>query len=680
MNEPSSIARHRDAWALSAVPAGFFTYVELLKAHRSTVWVGGTPAGWAGAGLGFLLYWLIMGVLSEGFLFKLSRTHARARTSPPVGLAVAAAGLFTWGIAGLLAGNLRSATVAGVPLAAALLLGAVRWRSWRGPGGLLGSCLNALVAFFGGIAALVATNEIAFLSSKRAALVTLASAAIVAGAWILLETLRKRRGWARAGLALCFAGAVAAAVAWPVSPAARSETAAPNLLLITCDALRADCASVYGGPVPTPAFEALAARGTLYEHAYSFAPWTLPSMVGLFSSRYPPGIPADSPPDQWLAELGHCRVPAEAVTLAEDLRKAGYATAGFTANPLLTRTNGMLRGFQCARVFGHRIPVRKGWSSQLPALQGALAHLWPGQFPERPVDTSRILTGYARRFIERNRAEPFFLWVHFMDPHAAFDPPDRYRTLEGPHPVFCDADERWGWAGYPRDPETHSIILSEEDQRYVESLYRGEVRYVDECIGRLLEALRGLQLDERTVVCLTADHGEEFWEHGCFGHGQSLYDELVRVPLILAGPGIPAGRIESPVSALDLMPTLASMLGREVDPTWVGKVLPMQEEEGVAGEACLFRATNPLLVREPFEGIRLGPWKLVVGLRSGKSMLYHLSDDPSEEKDLSEAMPDRAAALRERLGEMDDQTITPSESIEPGMDETLQNLRTVGYL
>jgi len=675
--------------ALLLPSALFLTCFELMKARRSSVWMGADLADWPGVLLGLGTYLALFGVLTQGVCWKSARLTGPRRHA--VLLRQAAAVVLAWLLFALICGTVRGPTIA---LVAATLFGL-----WVGP--LLlnrgGRDLTApwsvlcTVALLAGASSLVVSDDLSILSPDRLTLVTVWPAVYalevgLATAWVWL--------FCRNPSVYLKGAAIALPIAFPFLVLATHASSLPgkigtkpNLVLITCDALRADCCSAYGGDVPTPAIEALADRGVLFERSYSLAPWTLPSMVGMFESAYPSGIAPHTPEDRWLLDLALCRIDDETPTLAELLAASGYATGGFTANALLQGRNGMLRGFGRTAVLSHRTPVRTGVLRQLPVLQSVTARLWPMSAPERPVDTTRILTRYARRFIRLHREEPFFLWLHFMDPHAAYNPPAEYRTLEGPHPVFCNSDPRWGWAGYPRDPETGDIVLPPAEERYVESLYRGEVRYVDQCIGRVVDALVRSRVEDRTFVCVTSDHGEEFWEHGRYGHGQSLFDELVRVPLVVAGPGLAARRVEHRVSGIDLMPTVSDLVGLPPEPRWTGhSLVELVTGMGTLPDTpCFAHSTNPLVTAEPLQAVISEEWKLVLGLESGQMLLFNTEQDPLEAADLSETHPEQVRLLRSRLTEWS--ASFPStfeerriEESPPADGELMEQLRHIGYL
>jgi arylsulfatase A-like enzyme len=302
--------------------------------------------------------------------------------------------------------------------------------------------------------------------------------------------------------------------------------AAPNVLLVSVDTLRADHLSSYGYARPTtPHLDALAARGVLFEAAQSTSSWTLPAHASLLTGRYPAF--------HGLEDEGAV-LPAGLPTLAERFRELGYATFAVVAHVYVGREFGIDRGFD---TFDDSL------------LEGGTRN------PKAEEVVDRVLEQ-----LDAAGDRPFFGFVHLFDPHWDYAPPPPWNTR------FTDP----GYTG-PVDGTLRSLspwsgpdrTLPAADLAFALALYDGEVAYVDAQIGRLLGALAARGQLDRTVVAVTADHGEEFEEHGRLGHGHSLYGEVLRVPLILAGhPRLPAGeRRREPVSLVDVAATLLELAG-----------------------------------------------------------------------------------------------------------------------
>jgi arylsulfatase A-like enzyme len=332
------------------------------------------------------------------------------------------------------------------------------------------------------------------------------------------------------------------AIAWgPVTfsfPAA-APPARPSILLIVVDTLRADHLSSYGYARETSPRIArlLAARGMVVEEAYSQAPWTLPSTVSYMTSRYPGEVLGE--------EMSAYGLPAGEPCLAELLRGLGYETAGFSANPALHAGNGFDRGFATFYT--------------PPAT--------PDSMLLHADELNRRALPWLRAHARSDR--PFFLYLHYLDPHDPYDNPE---VVDGRSPFFP------GYRGALSGRFMHGVYTGrialqdpEQDHRHLEALYDTEIHYVDARIGELLHAIPEEVLAE-TLVVLTADHGEELQEHGGWKHGQTLYEEQIRVPLVVRWDGrVPAGsRLAGPVRLLDLAPTLLAAAGDTAPESWQG--------------------------------------------------------------------------------------------------------------
>ncbi|MAF64957.1 MAG: hypothetical protein CMJ84_04765 [Planctomycetes bacterium] len=283
----------------------------------------------------------------------------------------------------------------------------------------------------------------------------------------------------------------------------RATVKAPNVICVLIDTLRADRLGCYGYERPTSsAIDRIAATGVLFEQAFAPSPWTWPSTASLLTSL--------EPPHHGLVDHDACFLANELCTLPESMQRAGLHTAGFSVNPLVHSIRNFHQGFD---LFEERL-----WT---PA-------------PELMADVEGWLRSHA--------GERFFLSLHVADPHGPYEPdPTLAGNLVGdPPPGYshgvCKKLLSARMAGEPVDEEQLEVFT-----RHISDLYDGEVATVDHAIGRLVALLEELGIEDETVLAITSDHGEEFGEHGLNGHAKQLYDESVRVPLILAGPGVPVG-------------------------------------------------------------------------------------------------------------------------------------------
>lgn len=683
---------HRHVFTLVVAFGLLFVFLELLKTYRSALWSGSTVVDWTGALVGLGVYVLVLGTLTELLCVVACRAKCRQASgaiAAPLCAVVAAAAV--WAVLSAhreFVPTLDDALVATalVGLAAgAILLPALGLMSLRAV------CGVACVALASGVVAVAAAGHVFLFRLDRASVVTQvavgwASVAAISGllAWgFPRKPLAKTR---RIGISLLVIALplVLAYVLLAPSPGSPGRKG-PNLVFIIADTLRADCCSVYGGQCPTPSLEKLAQRGARFERCYALGPWTPPSMVGLFASTYPPGLTPGATRATWRDEIWRYALRARDGVLSELLAARGYRTAALLANPVLRGMGGMLRGFQTTCFSHPMIKTKCGLLNHCPFLQDTLAAWFPALIEERFQDTTSDLTRYGLEYLRRNRNRGFFLWVHYMDPHAPYDPPDQYRTRTGPFRAFSP---NIGRAAEDAD-YTPLADFEPEHRPYVRSLYEAEVQYVDEAIGRVLAELERLGLADDTFVCVTSDHGEELWDHGGWGHGQSLYEELVRVPLIISGPRLSRQVVAEPVTALDLMPTLAELVGAVPSPSWLGTSLaPVVRSERPApvSQPCFARGTGHRVQSEPLEMVVVGNHKLVRGAATGDAALYDLVQDPEERTDLAEPARDPAdrcmgliAECRADYPSTLDEFFAGEETYQ-NRQEMIRQFRAIGYL
>ncbi|HEX2645339.1 MAG TPA: sulfatase, partial [Thermoanaerobaculia bacterium] len=415
-------------------------------------------------------------------------------------------------------------------------------------------------------------------------------------------------------------------VAWsPVRlAAAGAQVRRPNILFIVVDTLRADHTTPYGYKrETTPNLERLlAGPGVVAENAYSQAPWTLPSVTSFLTGCYPGELLGDN-----FAAYG---IPADVKSLAQRMSALGYQTGGFYANRTLHSGNGFDRGFDTF------------------------------YSPAATEPDAAELNARALPWLGAHRRDPFFLYVHYIDPHDPYVNPE---VVDNRTPFYPE------YRGKVAGNWIHGIYNGrlkledpERDVAQVVALYDTEIHYADRFVGELIEAIPPDVLED-TLIVFTADHGEELHDHGGWKHGYTLYDEQIHVPLFLRWDGhLPAGRrLPGTVRLLDLVPTLLDAVGEKPDPALPGvSLLP-----ALAGKAALPRLpafaqhmmTGPLRAavvldrkklilfngRTPFapaDDLQKYLWTLDLA-RLKRVELYDLAKDPGERANRAAGAADR---------------------------------------
>lgn len=426
-----------------------------------------------------------------------------------------------------------------------------------------------------------------------------------------------------------------------------------SFVLVVVDSLHAGHLSAYGyGRDTSPYIKRLSAAGVRARRALSQTSWTLSSVVSLFTGLVQErhGVLMQS---QQFADGG----PR---TLAEMFKDAGYRTVGLIENAAAGPTTGAGRGFD--RYSFKRFDL--------------------GREDDIIEDAAAVL---SESFVDG--AEPVFLYLHMLPPHMPYTPPEPYaslyREVEGSDLAGSIIDVANVQA--QRLPRDHPDAL-----RLVET-YDAHVTYADERVRKILEPLLR---DHGADVCVlfTSDHGEGFLQHGAVGHNTFCYEEMVNVPWVMAAPGaLPSGvELPGPVSLLDTLPTIAELFGlraasRALDGTSLVGMFAGVEDGGVGAE--LPARELYLSSRYPPEGkgaqfaLVEGRWKFVTRRRGALPQLFDTDVDPEEQKDLSEAEPDRAGRMAQRMGEIRTQLVEEGGSAlsAPLSKTMLRDLKSLGY-
>ncbi len=392
-----------------------------------------------------------------------------------------------------------------------------------------------------------------------------------------------------------------------VAPPGDALRAPPfNVVLVSIDTLRADRLGCYGGPA-TPTLDRIASEGALVEVATGAAPSTRPSHATMMTGVYPCVHHLGTEPGDAL--------PAGLPTLAELLRAQGWVTGAITEGGYLDAA--FERGFGTYRVDS----------------AGTL---------ERPTGRVEDVVADARGWLARHADERFFLFLHTYQTHFPYTPPAPYRSPPA-------TDRR-----IARNP----AVPAAEYEAHDPDLYDGEVRYTDATLGRLFAALDDLGLGRETLVIVTSDHGEAFGEHGHFLHGEQLYEEDLRIPLIWWAPGLlpPGRRIPQVAGPADILPTLLQLAGLQ-PPAWVQgrNFAPALREDPpiVVGENMVYSelslpagGTHPVAVRgADWKSIFSYPW-----IRDSPMILFMLSKDRGE-RNPADISRERAVSWTTYLGQ-----------------------------
>ena len=444
--------------------------------------------------------------------------------------------------------------------------------------------------------------------------------------------------------------------------AKQSEAKIKHILMISVDTLRFDAAS--GATQPLPTIRRLANESIEFTQARVPAPWTLPSVASIMT-----GV---SPQTHTTTKLSQ-QLPETFLTLAEAFQAAGYKTAAIGNNPVLRAESGMAQGFQHYDFF----PRFQKWNHL-----GIRLVRWLSPEKFRKNANSRELTDRAISWMQNNSDQNFFFWLHYYDPHLPYSPP-REHLQETPPPN----GPRWKW-NKPFGTRAGAEKLSSEQRKWLRELYDAELRYVDQEIGRLLDELSALNLYQETLIVFTSDHGEEFWEHGFYEHGHSLYDELLRVPLLFKLPNSPrTGKVHTPVSINSIYPTVLEICELD-DP----RNLLESNSLTTAWESPKEYITKPimsssLLYYEDRVAVIIDGFKYIRWQISGKEELYDLNSDPTEQHSVIRRYPNRVQTARAAIKQHQEDTATLRSQLQldhtttaPIDEQVLEQLRAVGYV
>lgn len=420
------------------------------------------------------------------------------------------------------------------------------------------------------------------------------------------------------------------------------ETRPPNILLISIDALRADHLSCYGyDRMTSPVLDELASRGTRFSRAFVNTHGTPPSHTTLLSSLYQETHRVDL--DGGISHQNDHRIPEEVVLVQEILQREGWRTVAVTGGGYMSAEFGFARGFDDFFDRAH----------------GA------------DEEAEKLLEVLGRQTGEQR---PIFALFHTYEVHSPYAPPAGFEQLFGEYSGEIEPTNDALIAIQGKA----SKVLKKSDFDYLEALYDGGIRYTDRILGDLFSALEKIDFLDNAVVIITADHGEEFGEHGGVLHGGKLYEELLHVPLIFFGTGVEQGVVDPRlVSLVDVAPTILAAAGLPIPERMEGRDLLGDPSPAAWQEQRIFAQYGSQLYC-----VRTPRWKLIYRPAGERVLLFDLRHDSSERRNLVQKNPETAAKLlaeleawrrtRRRL----DLTLRPQNELSV---DKVEELRALGY-
>jgi choline-sulfatase len=444
------------------------------------------------------------------------------------------------------------------------------------------------------------------------------------------------------------AAVLAAFLAVATAAGCSGGSSRPNVILVVLDTMRADRLGAYGARRPTPFLDKLAEQSIVYDRAYAPSSWTVPSIASVFTAQYP---------SEHRVAVVMAVLPDDVTTLAEELRTAGYRTGAFSANIEITESAGFDQGFDTFRtVF------------------------------RDPKDDAANLNQAAFAWLDEigKSREPVFMYLQYMEPHS----PYRF------HPNITPADPPpfpgvWSdWALAARVNEGAFSIadgkplpapwnMNPAELARLATLYDGEVLYLDRALANLFTNLDHRGLLENALIIVTADHGEHLGEHGLLSHGNTLYEEVIRVPLLVRLPRPTSRRVREPVSIAGLAPAMLRELGLPIPAGFHIPALPFGGD-GASG----FALSEVLKVKPDYLRLHrralVGATGKLLVLEDGSQVFIDLATDPAEDHPLTD--PPFAAELRRVMAGVSEgsETVTPKAGA-PIDAATREKLRVLGY-
>jgi arylsulfatase A-like enzyme len=462
-----------------------------------------------------------------------------------------------------------------------------------------------------------------------------------------------------------------------------------KVILITIDSLRSDLLQLYGGSIATPNIELLAQQSIVYQNVFSTSSHTKQSFPGILASNYPTS-----------GGINHF---GDRSSIAYYFRKGGFSTAGFQSNPLLGRSRGYAQGFSAFEDFLENdqkgdsatnrqnfepltktSTVLKGLYRLCPSLYECLKNTYHTFLRKRKAmglayEPGEVINECVFTWL-KGQSESFFLWIHYMDVHFPYAISEKVSS----------PDQQQEALALTKKMAHNPNKLTETELNRLKDLYAREIIYVDKCIGQLLDFLKQNNIWDNALIALTSDHGEAFMEHGeCF-HGDYLYNEFIKVPLMIKNPNWHPQTIARPVSLIDLAPTIVTEAGLKLPVTFEGRPLRPEPDRDVVIAESAHRAFE---AKEPESATVIdGKWKLIVNKVIEKNELYNIIANPDEKQNLINEYPEVTQKLSQRLQkhiERDCPNRFPADELSLGepkyvdgsrvSEEVKKRLRALGY-
>lgn len=416
-----------------------------------------------------------------------------------------------------------------------------------------------------------------------------------------------------------------------------------NLILISIDTLRADHLGCYGYGRPTsPVMDKFASQGLLFADVTAPSPWTLPSHGSLLTGLYP---------NRHGLKSHYRKMPENVTTLAEILGRNGFVTSAIVNSHNLTGRYGLDRGF---RDF---LYVLEQTYLALPSLTEARGTEW----------------------LSKNQQEPFFLFLHFFDVHSDYCSLPQYEK-QFLRPYEGNAN---GTTSQLKDFREGKVSMDHKDAEHLIDLYDAGIRQMDDGIFRLLNYLEYEGLLNKTLVIITSDHGEEFFDHGDVLHGRTHYQEVIQVPMLIRGPGIPKSKkIQDPVSLVDFVPTILSLLdincpsnldGLDISSLW------KKPDVRFPTRFIFSEADHNNIKHDIKRSVRHPRYKLHYNIMTNQKTLFDLINDPKENTDIYS----EKTALADSLFRVLEEHLSVEETgqvLEPLKPQEIEMLKSLGYL